>query len=389
MGRKYEIISADGHIEVPPERWTHYLPAKYQDRKPHTVKLDDGREAVHLGDHEYTIGMVIRADIDDDIFIRQNGDHFHNPDGSNRPGTGKAAQRLQEQDRDGIDAEILNAPGSGPRFALNVLKDGDKEFYSALIEAYNTWLAEEYCATAPDRLIGIAAQNEIGLEDGILEMERCKKMGLNLAGLSSWPNGSPYYQTGDEKFFAAMTDLDMLISPHSNFGASAPRAGAGSGDLETVLYHRAAGPCYAVSQLIVQGIFDKVPNGKIYFGETYVSWFPITFNRMDEHYMRRRAFYDFNLRKLPSEYIRDHMSFSFIHERQAMPLRHYIGLDNVMWGSDFPHNVNTFPHSLASLDEMMKDVPEAEKRAVLVDTPCKWFQLDANADITPTPTSIE
>ena len=380
---KYNIISADGHLEIPPERWTHYIPSRYKDKAPYTVTLDDGRDVVRMGDFEMPLSLVVRADLDDDEFSGTNADHFSFPDGTPRPGTGTAAQRLQEQDLDGVDAEVLYPPVSGARFLKNLLPS-DPEFYKVVIQAYNTWLAEEYCAVAPDRLIGLGIIPETGIEDAILEAERCKNIGLRSTLLANWPNGSPYYEPGDEKYFEAMTNMGMVISPHSNFGANAPK---GSGNnIEWVLYHRAYGnTAYAISQLIIQGIFDKVPNAKMYWAETYVSWLPITFNRMDEHYLRRSYYYNFRLRKLPSEYIRDHMAFGAIGERQALPLRYYIGLDNIMWGSDFPHNVNTYPYSRAALDEMFHGVSEEERHKVLVLNPCEWFGLDPNAEITPTP----
>lgn len=50
-----------------------------------------------------------------------------------------------------------------------------------------------------------------------------------------------------------------------------------------------------------------------------------------------------------------------------------------------PHNVNTYPYSKVSLDEMFLDVQAEERRRVLVTTPCKWFGLDPEKDLTPTP----
>src|SRR5215472_995086 len=46
MARQYNLMSADGHLEVPPERWVHRVPEKYRQRAPHTVHLPDGGDAL-------------------------------------------------------------------------------------------------------------------------------------------------------------------------------------------------------------------------------------------------------------------------------------------------------------------------------------------------------
>jgi len=43
--RKYQVISADGHMEVPIE-WEKYVPAKYKEHAPKLVRRDDGSEEV-------------------------------------------------------------------------------------------------------------------------------------------------------------------------------------------------------------------------------------------------------------------------------------------------------------------------------------------------------
>jgi hypothetical protein len=48
MARQYKLVSADGHLEVPPERWTHRVPSKTRDRAPHTIHLPDGGDALMI-----------------------------------------------------------------------------------------------------------------------------------------------------------------------------------------------------------------------------------------------------------------------------------------------------------------------------------------------------
>ena len=124
----------------------------------------------------------------------------------------------------------------------------------------------------------------------------------------------------------------------------------------------------------------------VYIGESFCSWIPFNMNRSNEYYVRyQMRDDDLHLKKLPSEYYRDNMKFSFIHERSAMEMRYLIGVDLLIWGSDFPHTANTFPHSVASVDEMFRDVPEDERRQVLGLPPCELFGLDPDKEITPTP----
>src|SRR5262245_65210024 len=142
MARNYRHISADSHYESPPEHWTHRVAKQYRDRAPEAF--------------DPTV-----LDFD------------------NTPGCGSAEQRLREQDQDGIDAEVL--------FALDVRNAAirDKAAFLAVIKGFNDYLAEEYCAVDRDRLIGVAVLPNTGAEEDVAELERCKRMGLKGAWLST------------------------------------------------------------------------------------------------------------------------------------------------------------------------------------------------------------
>ena len=91
-----------------------------------------------------------------------------------------------------------------------------------------------------------------------------------------------------------------------------------------------------IGDLIYRGVFDRFPDLRLYFAETQAAWLPHSLNWADEFFLRWYGFYDIKLAKLPSEYVRQHCRFSFIVDRLAMKFRYYIGLDLLMWGSDFP-----------------------------------------------------
>jgi predicted TIM-barrel fold metal-dependent hydrolase len=144
----------------------------------------------------------------------------HEADGkTRRPGLGDAVQRLHEQDYDGIDAEILFPPFFATNFLRNITED---RVYIAMVQAYNSWLAEGFCSVAPDRLFGLGIVPYTGTDDAIAEMKRCKSLGLRGITLKRWPNGSGRYQPEDDRFFEALLAEDMRLMPHISIGDPLP-----------------------------------------------------------------------------------------------------------------------------------------------------------------------
>jgi predicted TIM-barrel fold metal-dependent hydrolase len=66
-------------------------------------------------------------------------------------------------------------------------------------------------------------------------------------------------------------------------------------------------------------------------------------------------------------------------------MRDLLDMEHVMWGSDFPHSVSSFPESARWLDEIFEGCTPELRHQVLVDNPCAFFGLDPDAELTPTP----
>jgi hypothetical protein len=64
---------------------------------------------------------------------------------------------------------------------------------------------------------------------------------------------------------------------------------------------------------------------------------------------------------LPSDFFRRNVVLSFQEDAIGIRLRDVIGVDNMMWGSDYPHSESTFPRSRKILAEILEGVPDDEQ----------------------------
>jgi predicted TIM-barrel fold metal-dependent hydrolase len=161
----------------------------------------------------------------------RKGKSYWNPDGSRVTGGGDAAQRLREQDRDGIDAEVLFPP----IFAVDALAGvSDPDGYLAIVQGYNSYLAEEYCPVAPDRLLANGVIPARSLDSAVSELQRCAKIGLKTVALSSFPNGSAHPKAEDDRFWEAALELGMPLAAHTHFGAPYPPFVTASGSAHEI-----------------------------------------------------------------------------------------------------------------------------------------------------------
>ena len=168
MGREYNVISADGHIDLNPDIWRDRVAASMRERAPKRVKMPNGSDAVVVdGGEPNTIGVTRSVRVNKEDMATQV------PTFETCAGTGPPEQRLQEQDRDGIEAEVVFSQIS---FVLEQAKDHD--LYCELVRAYNEFLAEEYMAPAPDRIIPMGVLPTSGIDHAVAELEHCARLGL-------------------------------------------------------------------------------------------------------------------------------------------------------------------------------------------------------------------
>ena len=384
------VISSDAHLEVLPERWTHRVESRYRDMAPRRVMLPDGGDGLVIGD-----GPVQEANATD---LRAG-----RPEGRWKPfgmryedagGTGPPEQRLKEQETDGLDGEVLY-PGQvgGPSFWRSI---EDAAAYNAVVRGYNDWLAEEYCSVAPDRLIGLGVLPWTNTDDMIAEMERCARLGFKGVLLGVFPNGRGYPTADDDRFWAAALDIDIPITVHVQLSRSgslakdptfvypvtpppevASRIRRGPIDR---MSRFGLEPALSLSQLVLAGVFDRFPKLKLFFAETRVGWLPFWFEQCDLQYFRTFEWAKDmlgapRLDRLPSEYLKEHIYWSIQYEKAAVDLRYHIGVDHLLFATDFPHIECEYPNTQQLLGELYADVSEEERERIWAGNVIDYFRL--------------
>jgi predicted TIM-barrel fold metal-dependent hydrolase len=385
VARTYRIISADSHLDILPERWTPHVPTRWRDRAPRSVKLPNGSDAI-VGENRPPMcpGLAITGtpfDQHDPGFV----------DWEASPGTGSPEQRLREQDQDGVDAEVLFTHPSYPSFWRGIRDD---EPYRAMIRAYNTFLAEDYAAAAPDRLFPIGVVPDTGVGDAIEELKQCSDLGLKGVNLHRFPSGKGYPTPDDDRFWAAALDLKMPITAHTNGGttrfaregpvfqyARTPGDAGGPGrDPVNLMVRFASENAISPLQMAFAGVFDRFPTLRIYWAETQIGWLPYCLSQVDDNYDRNRYWSErlWGLEPLPrppSDYLKKHCLWGFMNDPLGIELRHKIGVDRIMWGSDFAHASSDWPHSREMLESTFVGVPEEERARILVKNAREFFGL--------------
>jgi predicted TIM-barrel fold metal-dependent hydrolase len=371
-----QLISSDSHVSEPPDLWVERLDIKYRDRAPRVVLNPEGQAGAYFiyegyPPHNLAIGLGAGRTPEELAAFLKTGTYA-----DARPGGWDPAQRLPDMELDGVEAEVLYTTLG---FRLFWLKDAGLQ--QACFRVYNDWLAS-YCSYAPRRLKGLALISLYDPKAGAQELERCARLGLK--GAMIWcspPADQPYSSEIYEPFWAAAQALDMPVSLHAITGMERIpwEYGAEQRAMRSTVTPHEIEKSFSI--LILSGVLERFPRLKIVSAENNCGWLPYYLQRMDRGFARFGPSgtvtpWPTKLTLKPSEYFRRQMYCTFIDDSFGVASRHWIGVDNVMWSSDYPHTASTWPHSRDIIARDFKDVSEVEKRKIVRENAAQLYGFD-------------
>ena len=370
------ILSSDSHVFEPPDLWTTRIDKAFRDRAPRMQRIDGADQIVIEADQVLSgIGLISNA-----------GARFEAPEtisGNARfedvhRGGYDPMQHLADMRLDGVAGEVLY-----PSQGLFYFRIADGALMSAIFRTYNDWLAE-FCRTDPARLKGIAMINLDDVPAAIAELERTARLGLAGAMITEYPlEHRRYDQPEYEPFWTAAEALGMPLSLHTATRRQGKIRGVGEKTLRDASSRatKAFYPALSMCDMIFSGVFERHPRLTLAIVEFELSWAPHLLTTMDYTYRERHeeAIYRFKGDVRPSDFFHRNVVLSFQEDAVGIRLRDVIGVDNIMWGSDYPHSESTFPRSRKILAEILAGVPEYEQAKIVGSTTARVYGFDVAA----------
>jgi predicted TIM-barrel fold metal-dependent hydrolase len=351
--RAYHLISADSHINEPADLWTSRVAAKWRDRVPRVERFAEGDAWVIEG-MPGPMPIGLNACAGQDPRLRQNWVRFDEI----RSGGWDPAVRVKEIEVAGVDAEVLYPT---PRISQTTVWNPDPEMHLALVQAYNDWL-HEYASYDLYRFRALPMIPNRGVDQALAEIERVggrASTGGFLIG--AYPTGTLQPQPDDDAVFAALVEQGHTLNVHVSLTNTLP---AMLNTLALPAAGRFTGATGHLIDLIFSGVFDRFPTLNLVFAEVDCGWLPYFKEQLDDGYYRYR--FRFDLKKLPSEYIEQHVHFTWVTDTFGINNRHQIGVDKMLWSSDYPHGNSNYPNAWSATQASMAAVPLPEKQLMLV-----------------------
>lgn len=379
MEIKFGLISSDSHGQLGKDAYTSRMSKqKWQEKIPHLVEVREDKFPFPVE------RWVVKGEI-------QGGNVCNCPTAMKERGyypqrweevpleVYDPARRLEALDRDRVDGEVLFPNGPGGTFFY-----GDPEFELDCVRAYNDALAE--FRRVSDRFIPLAAVPYMSsIETIVGEVESAVKaghMGINmLADPSVAVKG---LKNLSDSFWHPLWNTCQELGIGVHLHASAGLAGKLSLP-QWKGYTRRQSHCVStlrnfctatqfVPYLIFSGMLDKFPRLNWVFAETGLGWVSSVLEACDCEWEKRHLWTEGILTR-PSDLFRRQIYVDFWFETVGIQLRDCIGVDNILWESDFPHITSTYPNSWNAVEHSLAGVSAADREKVLFRNAARLYRL--------------
>jgi predicted TIM-barrel fold metal-dependent hydrolase len=356
MFKNYKIIDADAHVYEPHNIWEEYLEPAFKHFAPSPDLKIQGEPIINKFSEQY---------------LRQWAKPFLEVE----PLAGADPQiQVQAMMEMGVDVAFIYPTSLLFITAVNTMAP---QLVGAFVRAYNNWL-RDFCSFNPQILKGVGSINLHDPEEMVPELLRIVNFGWKAVFLRPNPvKGRILSDRAYEPFWTKCEELAIAVGIHEGTPSRLPTAGADRFNTRFAL--RACShpmeQMMALLTLIEGGVLERHPQLKVGFLETGCGWLPYWLWRLDREYESSRSEVAHNVKMKPSEYFRRQCFVSMEpSEPHLSQVIEYIGSDNILFGSDYPHGEyeSDIVEQVVALEGQL---PQGTVEKILWENPARFYGI--------------
>ncbi|HZP45042.1 MAG TPA: amidohydrolase family protein [Candidatus Binataceae bacterium] len=378
MTLRFGVISVDDHVVEPPDLWTRSMSrAKWGDRLPHLAVQPDRTERWVIDGQVSTLASPapVGALSDDRGAEPQTW--------SQVPGSAyEPKARLAAMDADGIDCSVLYPSAAGVSGeAISAIKDLELQIECARV--YNDWIIDVWTATSP-RFVPQAILPTGSVEAATAEARRAVSRGHKGVIMPAQPSqvnpASPHlYKSEWDALWVTLQELDVPVCFHAGsapsvmFEISPAYDTAGARAFDNV--RQAAGSAALINGMVLSGILYRFPRLQPVFAGSAIDYVPFGLEALDHQWERQRLAENEGFAERPSAIFRRQCYVTTWKEKVGLRNRKYIGVDRILWQSEFPRASSTYPETARMIDHNFAEVPQPDRDAILWRNAARLYKL--------------
>ena len=370
---KYTLISVDDHLLEPPHTFEGRMPRKFEEQAPRVIETEEGHEIWTFEDTPYfQVGFMAVAG-------RPKEDHCVEPSRFEevRRGCWDIHHRIKDMDIGGIWASV-NFPSGVTGFGGTLFSEAkDQELGLACVRAWNDWLFEEWHGSYPERIVPLGITFLSDPEKGAEEIRRNAARGFTAVTIPEQPHNLGYPSTFEEHWepiVRACAETGTVLNLHvGSAGFSKQPAGAPMLELGATLFQAMA--FQSCAEWLWSGWPARFPELKIAMSEGGIAWVAGLIDRLDNIMARSGYGSGWQDKKIgPSDCLRRNFWFCMIDDPSTLSTRDAIGVENILFESDYPHGDGTWPDTQAVMEKLLGDLSPREARMIAHENAAALYQ---------------
>jgi predicted TIM-barrel fold metal-dependent hydrolase len=395
------LVSVDDHVLEPKDLWQSRVPGKYRSQAPRLVTDNEGETWVYEGKRVPTSGLAAVAGKRREEFSFEPVTYAEM-----RPGCYDSVARLDDMNSAGILASLCFP--SFPRFCGQIFYEAnDRDLAFLCVQAYNNWMIEEWCGSAPGRFIPLIILPLWDPKLSAQEIRRCADQGTHAVAFSENPEPLGLPTINDparywDPVWDACQDTETVVCMHTGSSSVPMRFSSNSYTLMNLAWGAGSRVSGTLLDWMFASVFDRFPKLKIALSEGGIGWMPYFLERAEQvidkqrHWAargeqifdRRAATVQIDTSKALNlegfdlrERFRDHVYGCFIDDFVGLSHIRELGVDNIMIETDYPHADSTWPNCISHAHKQLEttDLSDAEKYKVLRGNAERVFQFKSAA----------